>query len=171
MVFVSLVVPRCHISVSPKADEASHTTRTQRWSASAKRVVLRRVTILNWLPRYSKMDAVSDVIAGLTVGLTMVPQSIAYAALAGLTAQYGLYSAFMGSFVYVVFGTIKEVSIGPTSLMALLAVEYTQDLPVEFMILLAFLAGCVEFIMGLLNLGKLDVLLQQVSTILYISTQ
>lgn len=89
----------------------------------------------------------------------MMPQSIAYASLAELTAQYGLYAAFMGSIIYVFFGTIKEVSIGPTSLMALLSVSYTHDLPVDFIILLAFLAGCVEFIMGVMKLGEYEVVL------------
>lgn len=69
--------------------------------------------------------------------------------------QYGLYSTFAGSFVYVFLGTVKEVSIGPTSLMALLTFEFTRDLPYEFIILLTFLAGCVEFLMGIMRLGKL----------------
>ncbi|XP_049948395.1 sodium-independent sulfate anion transporter [Schistocerca serialis cubense] len=120
-----------------------------------KTVIRRRIPIVQWLPRYSKMRAVSDAVAGITVGLTMMPQSIAYASLAGLSSEYGLYSAFMGSFVYVMFGTVREVSIGPTSLMALLTFAYTQDLPIEFVTLLAFLAGCVELLMGLLNLGFL----------------
>lgn len=60
---------------------------------------------------------------------------------------------FIGSLVYVFFGTIKEVSIGPTSLMALLTMQYTHDKPPEFAIILAFLAGCVEFAMGVLKLG------------------
>ncbi|XP_049854720.1 sodium-independent sulfate anion transporter [Schistocerca gregaria] len=120
-----------------------------------KTIVRRRIPIVRWLPRYSKMTAVSDAVAGITVGLTMMPQSIAYASLAGLSSEYGLYSAFMGSFVYVMFGTVREVSIGPTSLMALLTFAYTQDLPIEFVTLLAFLAGCVELLMGLLNLGFL----------------
>ncbi|CAH1376845.1 unnamed protein product [Tenebrio molitor] len=115
----------------------------------------RHISILQWLPKYTKADVVADFIAGLTVGLTMMPQSIAYANLAGLPAQYGLYTAFIGSFTYVFFGTIKEVSIGPTSLMALLTFSYTEGLPVDYVILLAFLAGCVEFLMGLLKLGFL----------------
>lgn len=49
--------------------------------------VAKYVPILGWLPRYTRLDAVSDLIAGITLGLTMIPQSIAYAALAGLTAQ------------------------------------------------------------------------------------
>jgi len=50
--------------------------------------------VLDWLPRYTRLEAVSDFIAGITLGLTMIPQSMAYAALAELTAQvrYFLYS-------------------------------------------------------------------------------
>ncbi|XP_044253545.1 sodium-independent sulfate anion transporter-like [Tribolium madens] len=115
----------------------------------------RRVHILQWLPKYSKSDIVADFIAGISVGLTMMPQSIAYANLAGLPAQYGLYTAFIGSFTYVLFGTIKQVSIGPTSLMALLTFSYTESLSVDYVILLSLLVGCVEFLMGLLKLGFL----------------
>lgn len=111
------------------------------------------VPILRWLPKYTRFDGVSDFVAGITLGLTLIPQSIAYASLAGLTAQYGLYSCFMGGFIYVIFGTIKEVSMGPSSLMALITLEYTRNMPVDFVILLCFLAGCVELMMGMLNLG------------------
>lgn len=56
--------------------------------------------------------------------------------------------------MYVFFGTIKEVSIGPTSLMALLTLQYTNGKPPEYVIVLTFLAGCVELLMGILRLGK-----------------
>lgn len=56
--------------------------------------------------------------------------------------------------MYVFFGTIKEVSIGPTSLMALLTFEFTKDHPFEFIVLLTFMAGCVELLMGILRFGK-----------------
>lgn len=117
--------------------------------------VLDRVHILKWIPNYTRVDFISDFIAGITVGLTMMPQAIAYAALAGLPAQYGLYTAFIGSFAYMFFGTIKEVSVGPTSLMALLVFSYTEGLPVEYIILLCLLCGIVQLLMGLLKLGKL----------------
>ncbi|XP_020280914.1 sodium-independent sulfate anion transporter-like isoform X2 [Pseudomyrmex gracilis] len=115
--------------------------------------VTKYVPVVGWLPQYTRLQAVSDLIAGITLGLTMIPQSMAYAALAGLTAQYGLYSCFVGGFVYVFFGTIREVSIGPSSLMALITLQYTRDMPVDFVVLLCFLAGCVEFLMGVLHLG------------------
>jgi sodium-independent sulfate anion transporter 11 len=47
----------------------------------------RHINILNWLPQYTKQDAIGDITAGITVGLTMMPQSIAYASLAGLSPQ------------------------------------------------------------------------------------
>lgn len=50
-------------------------------------IIAKYVPVLGWLPRYTRMEAVSDFIAGITLGLTMIPQSIAYAALADLTAQ------------------------------------------------------------------------------------
>nr|CAD7462221.1 unnamed protein product [Timema tahoe] len=124
-------------------------------TSKGKQLLLRHVSIFRWLPHYTKLDAVGDLVAGVTLGLTMMPQAIAYASLAGLSAQYGLYSSFMGGLVYMMFGTIKEVSIGITSLMALMTYEYTQDLPVEFVILLTFLSGCVQLMMGLLDLGIL----------------
>ena len=62
---------------------------------------------------------------------------------------------FTGSMVYVLFGSVKEVSIGPTSLMALLSIQYTTNKPVEFMIFMAFIAGIVELLMGIFKLGFL----------------
>lgn len=115
--------------------------------------LVQRVHILTWIPNYGKSVAVADFIAGVTLGLTMIPQSIAYAALANLPSQYGLYSGFLGSLIYVFFGTIKEVSIGPTSLMALLTLQYTMNKPVEIVILLTFLVGIVELCMGIFKLG------------------
>lgn len=120
---------------------------------SSSDMIAKYVPVLGWLPRYTRTEAVADFIAGITLGLTMIPQSIAYAALAGLTAQYGLYSCFVGGFLYIFFGTIKEVSIGPSSLMALVTLQYTRDMPPDFVTLLCFLVGCVEFLMGVLNLG------------------
>lgn len=61
-----------------------------------KETVYRRIYILTWIRSYDQSTAVADVIAGITLGLTMIPQAIAYAALAQLPSQYGLYAAFMG---------------------------------------------------------------------------
>lgn len=62
------------------------------------RLARRRLPILAWAPRYTRLMAVGDLVAGVTLGLTMVPQTIAYAALADLPVQYGLYSAYLGEY-------------------------------------------------------------------------
>lgn len=67
-----------------------------------------------WLRGYSAEFFIADLIAGITVGLTVLPQSLAYATLAGLEPQYGLYSAFVGGVVYALMGGCREVTIGPT---------------------------------------------------------
>uniref|UniRef100_A0A0A9W820 Sodium-independent sulfate anion transporter n=3 Tax=Lygus hesperus TaxID=30085 RepID=A0A0A9W820_LYGHE len=129
--------------------------KTQPWSVKLKKYLNRRIPITEWMTHYTRDDAVGDLIAGITIALTIIPQSIAYAALAGLDPQYGLNSAFMGSFIYVFFGTIKQVVIVPSSLMALLTLQYTSHLNVDFVILLCFLVGVVELLMGIFNLGFL----------------
>ncbi|CAK9833483.1 Sodium-independent sulfate anion transporter [Anthophora retusa] len=119
-----------------------------------KRLLKERIPVLKWLPLYRTKDALGDLVAGLTVGLTLIPQAIAYAGLAGLTPQYGLYSAFAGSFVYIIFGTCREVNIGPTALISLLTYTYARGIP-EYAILLCFLSGCVTVVLGILRLGFL----------------
>lgn len=77
-----------------------------------KKILMNRLPILKWVPTYRLSYLFYDFIAGLTVGLTAIPQGIAYAIVAGLPPQYGLYSGFIGSFVYLVFGSSKDVTIG-----------------------------------------------------------
>ncbi|KAM6377011.1 LOW QUALITY PROTEIN: sodium-independent sulfate anion transporter [Pluvialis apricaria] len=113
-----------------------------------------RLPVLRWLPRYSPAWLQLDLVAGLTVGLTAVPQALAYAEVAGLPLQYGLYSSFMGCFVYCFLGTAKDVTLGPTAIMSLLVSSYAFHEPV-YAILLAFLSGCIQLAMGLLRLGFL----------------
>ena len=69
--------------------------------------------ILKWLPNYSiKENLHADVVTGLTVGIMVVPQGMAYATLAGLEPIYGLYSCFFPALAYMFFGTSRHVSIG-----------------------------------------------------------
>ncbi|XP_010014853.1 PREDICTED: sodium-independent sulfate anion transporter-like, partial [Nestor notabilis] len=68
--------------------------------------------------------------------------------------QYGLYSSFMGCFVYCFLGTAKDVTLGPTAIMSLLVSSYAFHEPV-YAILLTFLSGCIQLAMGLLHLGFL----------------
>ncbi|XP_058456090.1 sodium-independent sulfate anion transporter-like isoform X2 [Malaya genurostris] len=121
---------------------------------SAK-LVKKRFPILQWLPEYRKQYLLEDIVAGLTVGLTVIPQGIAYAVVANLKPQYGLYSAFVGCFVYFVFGSCKDITIGPTAIMSLMVQIHVANLGPAFAVLSAFLAGCVILVLGLLNLGFL----------------
>ncbi|XP_023344261.1 sodium-independent sulfate anion transporter [Eurytemora carolleeae] len=114
----------------------------------------KRLPFLSWITQYKALDLISDCIAGITVGLTVIPQGIAYAAVAGLEAQYGLYSAFMGCFVYCIFGTSKDITIGPTAIMALMTATHAQYGP-DYAVLLAFLSGIIILACGLLQLGFL----------------
>ncbi|PNJ88401.1 SLC26A11 isoform 14, partial [Pongo abelii] len=116
--------------------------------------VQRRLPILAWLPSYSLQWLKMDFVAGLSVGLTAIPQSLAYAEVAGLPPQYGLYTAFMGCFVYFFLGTSRDVTLGPTAIMSLLVSFYTFHEP-AYAVLLAFLSGCIQLAMGVLRLGFL----------------
>ena len=137
-----------------------------------------RFPFVQWLSKYSISKFASDLIAGLTVGLMVVPQALAYASIAQLPlqvcistaekkkfffcslAQYGLYSAFMGCFVYTIFGTSKDITLGPTAIMSLLTaskatnVNHPVEINVRNAVALTLLSGLVQFLMGILNLGE-----------------
>ncbi|KAK7576361.1 hypothetical protein V9T40_012647 [Parthenolecanium corni] len=120
-----------------------------------KRKLYQRLSILSWLKDYNTDSAVSDLIAGITVGLTVMPQSLAYATLAGLEPQYGLYSAFAGCLVYCIFGSCKDITIGPTALMSLMTYQQVIGRNADFAVLLCFLTGIVQILMGFFHLGVL----------------
>ncbi|XP_012217355.1 sodium-independent sulfate anion transporter-like isoform X2 [Linepithema humile] len=121
------------------------------------KLLFKKIPILSWLPNYRKEYIVSDLLAGITVGLTVIPQAIAYANVAGLPLQYGLYSSFMACFVYTIFGSWKDVPVGPTAIAAILTRETLQKahLGPDFAVLLCFISGCVSLLMGILQLGFL----------------
>ncbi|KAG0712730.1 Sodium-independent sulfate anion transporter [Chionoecetes opilio] len=91
----------------------------------SRKTLNQRLPITQWLPKYDLECLEGDVMAGLTVGLTVIPQGIAYAGIAGLPPNYGLYSAFMGCFMYVFLGGCKDISIGPTAIMAIMTHQYS----------------------------------------------
>nr|XP_022916923.1 sodium-independent sulfate anion transporter-like isoform X2 [Onthophagus taurus] len=120
-----------------------------------KKLVLKRIPILQWLPKYNKQFALCDLVAGITIGLTVIPQGIAYSNVVGLPAQIGLYSSFMACFVYVIFGSCKVSPIGPTAIATILTRENLNGLGLDGAVLLCFLSGCIELLMGILQLGFL----------------
>ncbi|GJQ81889.1 hypothetical protein Trydic_g9913 [Trypoxylus dichotomus] len=121
-----------------------------------KKTLYKRIPITNWLPKYNWTWALGDLVAGITVGLTVIPQALAFSSVAGFPAQYGLYGSFLGCFVYIIFGSCKDVPIGPTAIASLLiyqATSATGEYALYHAILLTFLAGTVELAMGLFGLG------------------
>ncbi|XP_075147840.1 epidermal stripes and patches isoform X1 [Haematobia irritans] len=119
-----------------------------------KKILHKRLPITRWLPRYNSEDAVGDLVAGITVGLTVIPQALAYSGIAGLPAAYGLYGSFLGCFVYIFLGSCKDVPVGPSAIVALLTFQVARG-SWQKSVLLCLLCGIVELLMGLFGLGFL----------------
>ncbi|XP_046959646.1 sodium-independent sulfate anion transporter-like, partial [Vanessa cardui] len=133
--------------------------RRKRWRTTASKFCnmeswRRRLPISIWLPNYCLEYLLRDAIAGITVGLTSIPQGIAYAILAGLPPQVGLYSSIFPGIVYAIFGSCKDVTVGPTAILAALLAKYVARSP-DFAYLATFLSGCLILLLGVLQLGFL----------------
>ena len=103
----------------------------------------------------SRDDIKSDVVAGLTVAVMVVPQGMAYAALAQLTPEIGLYSCIMPILVYALFGSSRQLAVGPVAMVALLTsagVSEIQD-PAEDPVRYQRLASTLALVVGLLQAG------------------
>ena len=94
---------------------------------AAKTYVARLFPFTNWILHYNLTWALGDLIAGLTVGMVVVPQSMSYAKIATLSPEYGLYSSFVGVMIYAIFATSKDVTIGPVAVMSLLVSKVIAD--------------------------------------------
>lgn len=118
--------------------------------------------IADWLTRYNKEKFNSDVFAGIITAILFVPQGIAYAVLAGLPAQVGLYASILPPFIYALLGTSRTLSVGPVSIAAIMiasalaAPELAQyGSPVEHAIILAAEGGIILLFMSLFRMGGL----------------
>jgi len=115
---------------------------------------------LSWLTNYNKQQFSGDLLAGLTVGVMLIPQGMAYAVIAGLPPIYGLYASTVPLFIYAIFGTSRQLAVGPVAMISLLTASGIGQLNLEsteayiqMAILLAFLVGLIKLIMGLLKIG------------------
>lgn len=118
--------------------------------------------LLASLKRYRKDEAHHDAVAGLTVAATIVPQSMAYAMLAGLPPQMGLYASILPLVVYALTGAGRHTSVGPVTVDSLIVVLGLGALAsvgtssyIGLAIALTFLVGAVQFTMGVCRLGFL----------------
>ncbi|CAL8073740.1 unnamed protein product [Orchesella dallaii] len=115
--------------------------------------VERVLPIFVWAREYTLQKAVADLIAGVTVGLTVLPQALAYATVAGLPPIYGLYSSFVGPLIYIILGGTKAITIGPTAINSILTNKYTYGKSPEYAVFLTFVTGVVCTLMAVFKLG------------------
>lgn len=123
--------------------------------------LLKFLPFLHWLPELKNKEVLrADIYAGASIAMLLIPQSMAYAKLAGLPAYYGLYAAFIPPIIAALFGSSKILSTGPvaiTSLLTAAALERLQAPGSEsyfsYVLLLSFSAGLIQFILGTLRLG------------------
>ncbi|KAI0458238.1 sulfate permease [Xylaria acuta] len=116
---------------------------------------------LNWIFHYNLTWLLGDLIAGITVGFVVVPQGMAYALLAGLKPEFGLYTSFVGFILYFLFATSKDITIGTVAVMSTLVgrivvrvtEEHPQFIPEDIARGLSVIAGAVLLFIGLLRLG------------------
>jgi SulP family sulfate permease len=129
--------------------------------AGEKKSLLNRyLPITAWLPTYERKWLKGDLIAGLSVWAVTIPSAMAYAGIAGLPVQYGLYAACLAVLAYAVFGTSRQVIVGPEAAAAAISAATVAPLaggdPGRYAALslaLALLAGVLFIAGGLLRLG------------------
>lgn len=116
--------------------------------------------ILDWLPKYNKEFLRDDIVGGLTVGIVLIPQGIAYALIAGLPPIYGLYSALLPQVMYLLFGTSQRVAVGPVAMDSLIVAagvstlaQSGTDAYISLTIVLAFVTGVIQLLLGVFRLG------------------
>ena len=126
------------------------------------RRVLPSLPVLQWGRAYNREALVSDGVAALIVTIMLIPQSLAYAMLAGLPPEVGLYASVAPLLLYAVFGTSRVLAVGPVAVVSLMtAAAIGQHAPAgtpeywAVAITLAFLSGLLLLSMGLLRLGFL----------------
>ncbi|NOG31111.1 sulfate permease [Halomonas sp. TBZ9] len=123
-------------------------------------MIKRYFPILSWLPHYHRRLLGADVLAGLIVTMMVIPQSLAYALLAGLPAVVGLYASILPQLVYTLFGTSRTLAIGPVAIIALMTAAALSGVAtpgsaayLEAALVLAVLSGVILIAMGLLKMG------------------
>ncbi len=117
---------------------------------------------LDWVSNYKKDFLTKDLVAGLTVGIILIPQGMAYAMVAGLPPVYGLYASVFPVLVYMFLGTSRQLAIGPVAMDSLLVAAGLGTLAITgienyiaMAIFLAFLVGAIQLLLGLFRMGFL----------------
>ena len=120
------------------------------------------IPMLEWSRRYDRETLISDLVAALIVTVMLIPQSLAYALLAGLPPEVGLYASVAPLILYAIFGTSRVLAVGPVAVVSLMTAAAIGEHAAigtpaywTFAITLAFMSGVILLLMGLLRLGFL----------------
>lgn len=126
----------------------------------------RYIPILDWGRGYNRGSLVNDLVAALIVTIMLIPQSLAYAMLAGLPPEIGLYASMLPIIAYAIFGTSRALAVGPVAVVSLMTLAAAGGIAppgsAEFIaaaLILALLSGIILVAMGILRLGFLANLL------------
>jgi high affinity sulfate transporter 1 len=138
-----------------------------------KRTLKSFFPIVEWLPKYKASWLRFDVIASLTVWALVVPEAMAYAGIAGMPPEYGLYAAPLALIGYAIFGTSKHLNVGPSSTVAALSYSVVIGLAaagsddfISLTITLAILTGILLIISGLLRFLAITIVVGQLDKLL-----
>jgi SulP family sulfate permease len=122
----------------------------------------RIIPAFEWLLRYQRNDLRGDLFAGLIVAIMLVPQGMAYAMLAGLPPVMGLYASTVPLLVYALFGSCRQLAVGPVAMISLLVLAGLSPLAepgseeyIALALLLSFMVGAIKLILGLSRMGFL----------------
>ncbi len=120
------------------------------------------IPALEWIPNYKRSDLSGDLSAGLIVAIMLIPQGMAYAMLAGLPPVIGLYASTIPLFIYALFGTSRQLAVGPVAMVSLLVLtgvstfaEPGSEEYISLVLLLMLMIGIIQLLMGLFRLGFL----------------
>ncbi|MBU1831841.1 MAG: sodium-independent anion transporter, partial [Gammaproteobacteria bacterium] len=118
--------------------------------------------ILTWTADYQRDTLISDLLAAVIVTIMLIPQSLAYALLAGLPPEMGLYASMLPLIAYAIFGTSRTLSVGPVAVVSLMTASAIGHIAapgsvsyIEAALLLALLSGVFLLGMGILRMGFL----------------
>lgn len=131
-------------------------------------MINRFIPLLQWLNGYDRQLLSSDIVAGITVAIMIIPQSMAYALLAGLSPEIGLYASIIPMMLYALFGSSRYLAVGPVALVSLMTASVMGEVAangnVDYhngALLIALLSGIMLLIMGVARLGVLATLLSK----------
>ena len=117
---------------------------------------------LDWVSTYKKAYFIKDLLAGLTVGIVLVPQGMAYAMIAGLPPVHGLYAALFPVLTYAFLGTSRNIAVGPVAMDSLLVAVGLGTLAItgvenyiKMVVVLALMVGAIQLLLGILRMGFL----------------